>query len=300
MKNLIFLIGCFIVLKSNSQIIRNVQYVQPMYELNLKKADSILRANPYQLSKSDIDLLRVQLNWWRSFCTNDFSDSLYQSSMETISFHTDSLEELNQHQNKKELTYRLFELQLMEAQFQLKGENYFSAVFSTLKCLNIYEALKEFEENVEEFRLVKAAYNYYMAYTREEYMLMRPFLMSFPEGDKEKGLSELRQLVKSENKELAAEALFYLSKIYLETENDPALASNFTHPLTERYPYNFFFGKYHIKALAKSGKIADAEKFQKECLVRLNKTVKGLTESQRLYFIDWYTNYDIKNQSSHN
>ena len=99
-----------------------------------------------------------------------------------------------------------------------------------------------------EFLFPSGLYNYFAVKFPEIQPLAKPLMIFFPDGDKYKGISEIK--LATENALFTrAEAEVYLMRIFLRNENNPAEALHYARILTARYPRNLYFASYCSEAL---------------------------------------------------
>jgi tetratricopeptide (TPR) repeat protein len=95
-------------------------------------------------------------------------------------------------------------------------------------------------------------YNYYAAIIPEMYPFVKPLMLFFPEGDKPKGLAQLRRA--STNAKYAdTEAAYFLLQILFNFEKRNAEAGLLASDLHKKYPNNPLFHRYAGRTAAAMG-----------------------------------------------
>lgn len=103
-------------------------------------------------------------------------------------------------------------------------------------------------DQFSEFYFTTGLYNYYREAYPVAHPVYKPVASLFPKGSKKTGLEQLKYAA-SHCIFLRAEALFYLSLIYLNYEDQPQLAAMLTSRLMALYPDNAYYLGVHIEML---------------------------------------------------
>lgn len=103
-------------------------------------------------------------------------------------------------------------------------------------------------DQFNEFYFTTGLYNYYREAYPEAHPVYKPVASLFPQGSKKTGLEQLKYAA-SHCIFLKAEALFYLSLIYLNYEDQPQLSAMLTSRLRALYPDNAYYLGVHIESL---------------------------------------------------
>lgn len=116
-------------------------------------------------------------------------------------------------------------------------QNWFDAALDGKDALPIvYQAYNAAPANPD-IQLGFGIYNYYAAVVPVKYPFVKPFMIFFPEGDKEKGLEQLKY-VSEHGKYARIESVYFLATSYYGFENDYKKAFEYTSMLTDMYPDN--------------------------------------------------------------
>ncbi|NLI24761.1 MAG: hypothetical protein GX419_08660 [Bacteroidales bacterium] len=113
-------------------------------------------------------------------------------------------------------------------------------------------------DQFSEFYFTTGLYNYYREAYPEAHPVYKPVASLFPKGSKKTGLEQLKYAA-SHCIFLRAEALFYLSLIYLNYEDQPQLAAMLTSRLRALYPDNTYYLGVHIESLFINGHFEEAD-----------------------------------------
>ena len=291
MKSYLIVILQFGTLCLIAQANRFDQYIIPMYDLDLLKASKVLIENPDNIPWQNLELLSIHLNWWKLNSGYKEYEGYTDSTLEQITKYVDQLEQLNDVEKLASISLNILEALLIKSRVDLMDENYFDGVVGMVKCLKYMEDLKENNNDIDEFKLINGLYNYYYDFAYQNYFLLRPFLLAYPEGSMEKGLIDLKVLARTSESVVKAEANFFLSKIYLESEKNSSEALEYTSVVVTLHPNNFVYALLHALALKTSHN--DTELFQHCLIVRQKLENCGTLDQYSLdYFILQFKKYD--------
>lgn len=177
-----------------------------------------------------------------------------------------------------------------KARLQADRENYTSAAFTAKKSLNYLHEKKDNNEDLNpEFLFGKALYNYYREWIPENMPKLKPILLFFKRGDKEKGLEQLKEV--ADNAFYSrVEATTFLMEIYNDYENKRALAYKYSKYLRETYPNNPYFERYFAKVCFFKGLLKEANVVCESILNKVDSSYAGYgDESGRI--ISYYSGY---------
>lgn len=124
-----------------------------------------------------------------------------------------------------------------------------------------YKALVDgmgFVEINPDFYFTSGLYNYYVNVYPEMYPVVKPLMIFFKNGNKSKGLQQLR-LGAEKGVITMAETAYYLSHIYLSYEDKMAEGLVYTGKLRRNYPGNPVYRMRYIENLIHLGRYAEAE-----------------------------------------
>lgn len=262
-------------------------YKQPLYDLNLLKVEALIKNNPQNLKPVELDLLSMHLNWWKlnsGYNADEFRDE----ALDQIDQYIKSLEDADVENQQNAI--RILEALLIKSRIDLMDDNYVSTVIGMYKSLNLIEDLKEENKDKDQFKLMLCIYEYYYAYAYENYFLLRPFLMAYPKGSKEKGLEGLLQLLNSPDLSTRTEATYFLAKIYYESEKLPETSLLYTSKLVKKHPDNYAFAVFHSKVLLAAARNTALREFCTNQLQNLKMNV-GLSQKSTRFFNERFNSF---------
>ncbi|HEY4651977.1 MAG TPA: tol-pal system protein YbgF, partial [Pontibacter sp.] len=120
----------------------------------------------------------------------------------------------------------------------------------------------------------EALFNYYSIWIHENYKMLRPVLLFFPEGDKRLGLKQLRHVANS-GFYTGTEAKFFLMKIYANEEGNLEESMKISQALAAKYPDNAYFQRFYARLLFVQGHFSMAERVSMDILHKLEQKMPG-------------------------
>ncbi|MBN1397392.1 MAG: hypothetical protein JXA06_05100 [Bacteroidetes bacterium] len=116
----------------------------------------------------------------------------------------------------------------------------------------------ELEPNNYDVLLGIGIYNYYASVVPDKYPFVKPVMIFFPKGDREKGLEQLRQ-ASEKAKYAKVESMYFLMQNYFVYEKDFPKALELARKLNAKYPDNSMFHRYVGRCLVSMGYISEAK-----------------------------------------
>jgi len=241
------------------------QALRSLYNFEFQRADSILS----EACQSDEThylphFVRSQYYWWR-ILTSPHDEALRQSYLESL--ENTKRRVLQKEQNNpddRQKVFYMINLYALKARVYLMNDEYLKALGHLRNGVKYLEVSLGREESFPPFYLTSGLYNYMTKYGEKKYPMFRMYTLFYPEGDRDKGLTQLKKAAGSGDFAMQTEARYFLMKVFLELEKDYAKAFEYSHWLTEQYPGNLIFTYHHYQVLEKLNLKADAVTLKKE------------------------------------
>jgi len=131
------------------------------------------------------------------------------------------------------------------------------AINDGMVALPLVRKAYELEPNNYDVLLGIGIYNYYAAVIPSKYPFVKPAMIFFPNGDRKKGLEQLRQ-ASLHAKYAQVEATYFLMQNYFTYEKDYTSALGLARKLHEKYPNNSMFYRYLGRCLVITGYLGEA------------------------------------------
>ena len=137
----------------------------------------------------------------------------------------------------------------------------------------VNEAYKLDPNNVD-VKLGFGIYNYYASVIPEKYPFIKPIMVFFPKGDKQKGIKEL-QYVSTRGKYTKTESKYFLMTLYYQFEENYLKAGQYADDLVNEYPDNPLFQRYLGRITIKKGDYNTAAEIFSEIFKRCEQNYTG-------------------------
>ncbi len=156
----------------------------------------------------------------------------------------------------------------------------------------VYKVYELDPENVE-VKLGFGIYNYYAKAIPEKYPFIKPVMIFFPEGNKELGIKQLKE-VAQRAKYAKIEARFFLLTLYYQYEEKYNQALYYAKMLVNDFPDNPTFQRYYGRIYVRKGDYKSAVSVFGNILAKCKAGLTGYTEKverEAVYYIG--VKYDI-------
>lgn len=222
--------------------------------------------------------------WWKIMpnVRNTQYDENFEAYMDTVINISEELFEKPEH--KIEAAF------FLSAAYGFKGrlysdeyrKNWSKATYVGKQALNYLEVSKGKDDLSPELLFGDALYNYFSNWIPENYPILRPVMLMFPNGDKELGLKQLRE-VSFNAFYTRTEAMVWLMRILNNYENDQQGAMYLGEYLYNTYPDNAYFHRYYARLLYGSHRFQEAERVCLEIIERIEKGQTGYEATSGRY-----------------
>ena len=244
--------------------------INAMYNWQFDSADSIYAILSKEVAHHPvIPFFKSQLILWKN-SPIDYQSAIFRD-IENLLMKTIYISEKILTQDKQHLEAIFFKMSshALLALFYRDNGEIFKAVAQARWVLKYLSNAKQLKEELRDFYLSIGLYNYFREAFPEKYPIYKPLVIFFPSGDKKTGIN---QIYYSATNGLFshAEALHFLTEIYLEYEYNKQKAIQSAHNLVKLYPQNQYFYIKYIEVLVL---VKDFEKAQHQ--INLSKENRG-------------------------
>ncbi len=250
--------------------------VNELYNFKFDESMRHLKYLKFEYGWHPLPYFLMGLNyWWRiqPNLNDQKYDDIFNAYMDTSIVVADRLYE----KNPIEGAFFLAAAYGFKARLHSDRENYSRAAFDGRKALKYLKECNEFTEYSPEVLFGTGLINYYTEWIRENYPWLRPLMMFFPDGDKELGVQQLREV--SRNAFYSrTEAQYYLLNILFHDKSEYRESLNLAEYLHATYPDNSFFHRWYARALFTTGRYPQAEVVCKEIIARIDSSQVGYEE----------------------
>lgn len=213
--------------------------------------------------------------WWKIVPTNIQTlqyDDLFFAYMDTTIQKAEALYDKNE--RNVEASFFLAAAYGFTARLHSERSNWRKATVASKRALDFMEKAKAGNGLSPEFLFGEALFNYYSIWIHENYPMLRPVLVFFPDGNKRLGLKQLAYVANT-GFYTGTESKFFLMKIYANEEGKMEEALRLSEDLAMKYPDNAYFQRFYARSLFVQGYFSKAERVCLDILSKLDQQMPG-------------------------
>jgi tetratricopeptide (TPR) repeat protein len=237
----------------------------------------------------------AMIDWWKIMLNpdNESYDDIFFQKLEDVIYQCDEILD----KNRGNVDALFFKGGAIGFRGRLRAfrESWIKAADDAREALPIVQRASELDPDNVDVQLGFGIYNYYAAVIPEEYPLIKPLMIFFPPGDKEKGIKQLNDTA-MKGKFAMYEARYFLMTLYFNYENNPYKAAEYASMLKADFPNNPVFERWAGRIEAKKGDYSAASKIFRNILFKADKGIKGFGEEKSLREAYYYVGYDYRNK----
>ncbi|MFT7234020.1 MAG: hypothetical protein ACI8TA_003249 [Cyclobacteriaceae bacterium] len=211
--------------------------------------------------------------WWRivpDFKNKEF-DEPFLAYMDTSRVLA---ERLYKKYNKVEGAFFLAATYAFVGRLYSDRKEYSKAAFAGRNALKYLEECRGRDDLSPELLFGDALFNYYAEWVPENYPMLKPIMLMFPDGDKKLGIEQLKTVARNAFY-TRTEAQYYLMRISYFEENDLGTSLQVAEYLNQTFPGNAYFHRFYARLLYQSGKYAKAIPVCRSILNRIDSLQTG-------------------------
>jgi hypothetical protein len=261
--------------------------VNDMYNFKFEKAGKQFEILKLKYPEHPMPYFLMGLSiWWKMMPNLDHElddtrqDEKFNAYMDTSITFAEKLFD----QNEKNVEAAFFLAGAYGFKARLYGErrNYARGTLAARNALKYMRITTESELSPE-FLFGEGLYNYYAVWIKENYPLLRPIIMFFPDGNKELGIKQLKE-VSYNAFYTRTEAQFFLVRIYtVEEDNKDMLALPIARYLATTFPDNPYFSRQYARCAYMTGQAREYVETSLDILKKIEKGMEGYEEMSGRY-----------------
>lgn len=255
--------------------IEATEAMNAMYNFDFKEANKQYNWLRQKYPESPLAYFLLGLNEWWKIMPNtdvkDFDDRFHYYMDTTIMIAENMLKIPNQ---------RIEAAFFLAATYGFRGRLYSDrgrwgkAASAGKSALKYLEISREHSYLSPELLFGDALYNYFSVWIPENYPILKPILAFFPDGDKELGLQQLRE-VSVNAFYTRIEAQVFLMQILANDNQDYTASLGIAQYLHEHYPNNPYFHRYYARYLYSLHRYSRMEPVAHEILLQIDSGTFG-------------------------
>jgi hypothetical protein len=272
----------------DEQVLKGIDYV---YRVKFDSANTIFQSFIQQDTKDPAGYFFISMSeWWRIFVNKDdySNDDNYKSKVDKCIEVCDSRLEANEN-DETALFYKGGAIGYRGFLYSMR-ENWINATSDGREGLNLLKRCLEINPGNKDAVFGVGLYNYAYDLAINKYPFLKAMLFFFPKGDKELGITQLRDC--SENAKYSkTEALFVLCRLYLQYEKNFIEAEKYASKLNKMYPENPVFERYLANSYVGVYNFTDAVSLYKGMIAKGDSGIYGYSNKKVMAECYYYLAY---------
>lgn len=169
-------------------------------------------------------------------------------------------------------------------------ESWLKAAEDGRRALNLFQEASKINPSNKDVIFGNGVYNYFAEYVPDRYPFLKPLLILFPSGDKDKGLIQIKETALN-SKFGKVEAKLILSYLYLKYEKNFVESEIYSKDLLEKYPENPLFARYLYNSYVGASKFTEAVDGWKKVLQYSSEGKFGFSSPALLREANYYLGF---------
>lgn len=270
--------------------------IKQIYNIEFNEAEKTFRSvlTDYPENPAGRFFLAM-VDWWKILLDidNESYDQLFFQKIEDVIFHCDKILE----KDKKNIDALFFKGGAIGFRGRLRAlrDSWLKAADDGREALPIVEYAAKLDPTNQDVQLGFGIYNYYAAVIPEQYPFIKPLMIFFPKGDKEKGITQLKETA-FKGKYAKFESQYFLMTLYFNYENNFEEAYKYAANLTSIFPKNPSFQRWLGRIYARLGNWKKADSVFSNYLQKADSGFYGFNFPFGLRESNYYVAVHLKNE----
>ena len=271
-----------LLLDMNMQI-EATEAVNDMYNFKFDRAERQFRWIKQAHPTHPLPYFLLGLSQWWKIVPNIYEtryDSQLLAYMDTATFLAERMFERNE--EDPESAFFLAAAYAFKGRLFAERREWRKAAGAGKTSLKYLEICKGKEDFSPELLFGDGLYNYYAEWISDNYPILKPVLMFFPDGDKKLGIKQLKTVANNAFY-TRTEAQYFLMRILTEEQSDPQEAFRISEYVHQTFPDNPYFHRYYARQLYSRGRHREAEKESLKIIQRIDDGMVGYEATSGRY-----------------
>jgi tetratricopeptide (TPR) repeat protein len=234
------------------------------------------------------------IDWWRILINLDVEvyDEIFFQKLEDVIYNCDQILE----KDPKNIEALFFKGGAIGFRGRLRAyrESWLKAADDGREALPIVEEASTLDPNNVDVQLGFGIYNYYADVIPDQYPLLKPLMIFFPDGDRKKGIEQLTNTAMN-GKYAKYEARYFLVTLYYNYENNPGKAEEYAKMLVSDFPDNPIFQKWLGRISIKRGDYYTGLQIFSSVLSKADKNLPGYNTQKTKREASYYVGLQYRN-----
>jgi tetratricopeptide (TPR) repeat protein len=265
--------------------------IKQIYNIKFNEAEETfaLLRNEYPKQPAGV-FFDAMIVWWMimlDFDNLSYDDLFFEKIEETIDFCDDLLDE--NEENVDALFFKGGALGFRGRLYSVR-KDWFNAALDGKEALPLVYEAYEIDPDNNDVQLGFGIYNYYAAVIPEKYPFVKPFMIFFPSGDRDKGLEQLKSAAEM-GRYSKFESKYFLLHLFFHFENDYDKAMEYAEDLAEIFPDNPTFQRYFGRCYVGRGDYLSAFRVFDSMIEKCDRNLPGYSnwiKREAAYYVGMY------------
>ncbi|MCJ7553763.1 MAG: hypothetical protein MUO34_07750 [Ignavibacteriaceae bacterium] len=235
----------------------------------------------------------AMIDWWKILLDldNEEHDDIFFQKLEDVIYQCDELLK----EDKSNVDALFFKGGAIGFRGRLRAlrESWLKAADDGREALPIVEHAANLDPDNLDVQLGFGIYNYYADVIPSEFPLIKPLMIFFPSGDKQKGIEQLRSTALNGNY-AKYEAQYFLMTLYYRYEKNMLAADEFAKMLLNEFPDNPVFQRWRGRIAVRRGDWSLADSLFKNVIVKSEKNYVGYNLPTSIREAAYYVGYNAR------
>ena len=271
------------VLLTDTEIqIECTEGINSMYNFDFKRADSQFRWLKGKYGWHPLPYFLLGLSqWWR--IVPNIQNTQYDDAMLVYMDSTILVaENIFEHGSKVEGGFFLSAAYAFKGRLYAERHAWRKAATAGKNAMKYLDYCRDHEEFGPEILFGDALYNYYAVWIPENYPVLKPVMMFFRDGDKDLGLTQLKEVANNAFF-TRTEAQYFLMRIMANEENNKKAALFTSQYLHETFPKNAYFHRFYAQMLYSTGQHSKVEDVSLSIISKIDSSFIGYEQNSGRY-----------------
>jgi len=237
----------------------------------------------------------AMIDWWKILLDidNESYDDLFYQKIEDVIFQCDKL--LKKNPKNDEALFCKGGAIGFRGRLRGYRNSWIKAADDGREALPIVQEAYNLNPNNIDVQLGFGIYNYYASVIPDQYPMVKPLMIFFPKGDKQKGIEQLNKAAYF-GKYTKYESRYFLMTLYYEYENDVNTSLKYSELLVQDFPDNPTFQRWYGRINARMGDSKKASIIFKDLIEKANKHYNGYNLTRPLREAEYYVAEQYRNE----
>ena len=294
----------FLLLLSNKSILSQSSHfdslvttgIKQIYSINFNEAEITFRKlmADYPEHPSGRFFLAM-IDWWKILLDLDVEtyDELFYQKLEDVIFNCEQI--LDKDPNNVDALFFKGGAIGFRGRLRAYRESWLKAADDGREALPIVEQASTLDPNNLDVQLGFGIYNYYADVIPNQYPMLKPLMIFFPDGNREKGIEQLTNTA-LKGKYAKYEARYFLMTLYYTYENNPYRADEFASMLINDFPNNPIFEKWKGRIQIKRGDYYTGSQIFLSVMKKAEKNLAGYNTNKTKREASYYIGLQYRNE----